>query len=314
MHSRSYSYSLSYLLPCLLAAGLAFAAAPGTAALFGDDVARRGVSEQQKRIDALSVRSDEVAARLAKLEDALKAQAGAANQPLLELANQLQSMRDQLRGLRGQIEVLAHNAEANAKRQRDMYVDLDARLRRFEQTPALAPTPGAAATPSPAPAPAPALASVPAPGLGLALTLAPAPGSSMGPAAAAAAAAGGEEARIYEAAQNQRRIGNYQAAIVGFQTFVLQYPRSALAHRAQYWIGDSYFNMRDYKNSIQNQQKLLASYPDSASVPDAMLNMASARFESGDIAGSRKTLDALVARYPASEAAEKARRRLTATR
>jgi TolA-binding protein len=49
-------------------------------------------------------------------------------------------------------------------------------------------------------------------------------------------------------------------------------------------------------------------------VPDALLNMASAYIELGDTAAAKKTMDGLVARYPSSEAAEKARRRLTALR
>mgnify|MGYP003339241064 CR=1 FL=1 len=70
------------------------------------------------------------------------------------------------------------------------------------------------------------------------------------PAAAPAVAASPDETRVYEAAQQQRRIGNYKGAITSFQSFLGQYPKSGLAHRAQYWIGDSYFNLRDYRNAI----------------------------------------------------------------
>ncbi len=45
-----------------------------------------------------------------------------------------------------------------------------------------------------------------------------------------------------------------------------------------------------------------------------MLNMASCLRESGEAASERKLLEQLVARFPASEAAEKARKRLTARR
>jgi len=269
------------------------AAVPSTAALFGDDVARKGVAEQKQRVDGLTSRYEDLASRLAKLEDAVKAQA--TNQPVLDLANQFQALREELRGMRGQLEVLSNNIEANAKRQRDMYVDLDTRLRRFEQAPPPAPGPGASA---------------PAPGAG-----APA-GPPIAAAAAAAAAAppAVDETRAYEAAQAHRKVGNYQAALVAFQSFVLQYPRSPLAHRAQYWIGDSYYNLRDYRNAISNQQKLIATYPDSASVPDALLNLASSQIELGDTAAARKTMDSLVSRYPSSDAAEKARRRSASLR
>ena len=298
----------------LSTAALLFTATPSSAALFGDDVARKGVAEQRQRVDALYLRYDELAARMTRLEDAVKAQGGTSQQSVLEIANQLQTMRDELRGMRGQLEVLANSIEGNAKRQRDMYVDLDTRLRRFEGgtpgnapippgvPPGASPGPGASAPPAVTPAP-PVSAAAPPPGV-----------VASAAAAAAAAPPGVEETRAYEAAQAQRRIGNYPAAIAAFQNFLLQYPRSPLAHRAQYWIGDSYYNLRDNRNAVAAQQKLISAYPDSDSVPDAMLNMASAYIEMGDLASARRTMDSLVARYPNTEAAAKARRRLAQLR
>jgi tol-pal system protein YbgF len=258
-----------------LCAGL-LAAGPVAAGMFDDEVARKQIAEQQKRIDELRQQGDGMAARLAKIEGEAK------SQPVLALAGEIEKLRDEIRGLRGQVETLGNNIEGVAKRQRDMYVDLDQRLRRFEQ-------PGAAA-----PAAAPATAA----------------GSAESSKAAPPAAVGAEENEAYERAQAQRRIGNYQGAITAFQGFIAKYPKSTLAPRAQYWIGDSYFNLRDYKNAVASQQKLVAAYPDSASVPDALLNMASAQLEAGDSAAARKTMDGLIARHPSSEAAEKARRRV----
>jgi tol-pal system protein YbgF len=266
-------------------------AAQVSAQLFGgDDVARRQISEQSKRLDELKLQNEDLSTRLARMEESLKG-LSAAN-PALDLAQQIERLRQEMTQLRGQIEVLGNDIQMAAKRQRDMYVDLDTRMKRIEQ-------PAAAATP---PAPQPASAGAAAPATVAAATAA---------ATTAAAPASGAEGRAYEAAQGQRKIGNYQGAIAGFRNFIAQYPKSTLAHRAQYWIGDSYFNLRDFKNAIASQQRLISAYPDSASVPDALLNMASSQFEMGDGAGARKTLDKLVARYPASEAAEKARRRLS---
>jgi tol-pal system protein YbgF len=260
----------------LLCAGV-FAASPAVAAFFGgDDVARKQVAEQQKRVDELRQQADVMAARLAKVEEDSK------NQPVLALVSEIEKLREEMRNLRGQIEVLGNSIEGVAKRQRDMYVDLDLRLRRFEQPAAsLAPAAGAAAATGEA-----------------ARTTTTAP-------------VGVEENEAYERAQGQRRIGNYQGAITAFQAFIAKHPKSTLAPRAQYWIGDSYFNLRDFKNAIASQQKLVAAYPDSTSVPDALLNLASSQLESGDTGAARKTMDGLIARYPSSEAAEKAKRRVS---
>lgn len=253
------------------------------AGLFDDEVARKQIVEQQKRSDELRQQNEALTARLAKVEEALK------TQPVLELVSQLEMLRQELKQLRGQIEVLGNNIEGTAKRQRDMYVDLDSRLRRLEQ-------PGAASSAAAPPA---------------ATGIAPVAAASPPASPAAAPAADGADARMYEAAQSQRRIGNYRGAIVAFQSFLSQYPKSELAPRAQYWIGDSYYNLRDFKSAITHQQKLISSYPDSSTVPDALLNIASSQMELGDTATAHKTLDGLVSRYPASEAAEKAKRRLT---
>jgi len=248
-------------------------AAPVSAQLFGgDETARKQIAEQSKRIEVLRQQNARLTERLDHIDDTLKGLA--ASNPALELSQQLERLRQEITQLRGQLELNANEVQMASKRQRDMYVDLDTRMRRLE-------------LPAAAGAAAPAVAG-----------------------GAAATAATEAEARAYEAAQGQRKIGNYQGAIAGFQNFIAQYPKSALAHRAQYWIGDSQYNLREFRSSIASQQKLISAYADSASVPDALLNIASSQIELGEAAAARKTMDGLIARYPASEAAEKARRRL----
>ncbi len=255
------------------------------AGLFDDDEARKQIAAEKQRIDELKKQQEAVDTRIGKLEESLKSQA------LLDLFTQLETLKLEMNKLRGQIEVLNNNIESTGKRQRDMYIDLDARMRRLEQQGGTAAIPAAPAAAVPAAAP-PASA--------------PAAAAAMAPAAATAA-----ETRAYEAAQGQRRIGNYQGAIVAFQNFIKQYPQSNLAPRAQYWIGDSYFNLRDFKLAITSQQALIKTHPGSPSVPDALLNIASSQIEMGESNAGRKTLEDLAAKYPVSDAAEKAKRRLT---
>lgn len=257
------------------------------AALFDDDEARKQIAVERGRVDELQKQAEALNARIAKTEEALKGQG------LLDLLNQIEALKQEVAKLRGQLEVIDNSVENTAKRQRDMYVDLDTRLRRLEQLPAAGTMP-AVVPPDSKPAPTPAGAKPP------------------GPSPATVAAADPSEGRAYEAAQSQRRIGNYQGAIFAFQNFVKQYPKSTLAPRAQYWIGDSYFNLRDFKSSIAAQQALVKTYPDSPSVPDALLNIASSQAELGDHAAAKKTMEEIVAKYPTSDAAEKAKRRLAA--
>ncbi|MBL0292628.1 MAG: tol-pal system protein YbgF [Betaproteobacteria bacterium] len=275
---------LRLLAAALAALGVAHAA---SAALFDDEEAR-------KRIDATNARLAQVQKqledRIAGLESQMK------NQGLIDLFREVELIKADIARLRGQTEVLTHELEQSQKRQRDLYVDLDSRLRKLEAAPAAAPAAAAPAADAP-------VAPGAAPAAGVA--------GALPPAAAAAPGAAGEQ-RSYDAALDQFKGGNYAAAIAGFQGFVKAYPKSPLAPSAQYWVGNAQFAQKDYRGAIASQRQLIAGYPDSQKVPDALLNIGSSQFELGDAAGARRTLQELVAKHPTSDAAAKARQRLAA--
>ncbi|MEO8627364.1 MAG: tol-pal system protein YbgF [Betaproteobacteria bacterium] len=55
------------------------------------------------------------------------------NPGVIQLLNQVEGLQAEINKLHGQIEVLGNGLENSQKRQRDMYLDLDTRLRRIEQ-------------------------------------------------------------------------------------------------------------------------------------------------------------------------------------
>ena len=118
------------------------------------------------------------------------------------------------------------------------------------------------------------------------------------------------EQRAYDAALDQFKAGNYNAAVSSFTSFVRTYPRSSLAPSAQYWIGNAQYARKDYRASISAQRVLITTYPTSPKVPDALLNVASAQSDLNDNAAARRTLEELIAKFPQSEAAVKAKQRL----
>jgi tol-pal system protein YbgF len=238
-------------------------ALPARAALFDDEEARKRIEATNQRLTQVQRQLDE---RIAALEAQLKSSG------LVEMVNTVEQIRGDIAKVRGQLEVLTYELDQQSKRQRDLYVDADTRLRKLE-------------TAAGAPAAAPAASAAP-------------------PADATA------EQRAYDAALDQFKGGNYTAASSGFASFVKTYPKSPLAPSAQYWLGNAQFALRDYRGAIASQRALVAQYPDSQKVPDALLNVASAQFELGDGAASRRTLEELIAKYPQSEAATKARQRL----
>src|SRR5262249_58723639 len=107
-----------------------------------------------KRIDLLRARVDQIEASLRNVEDTVKGQG------LADLLRDIEQIKSDLAKLRGQYEVLGYELEQAQKRQRDLYLDLDGRLRKLEQSasagppaaPGGPPTPGDAAPPPGSPA------------------------------------------------------------------------------------------------------------------------------------------------------------------
>ena len=272
-------------------------ALPARAALWDDEEARRRIEQTNLRVAQVQKQLED---RIAALELQLK------NQGLVELFGQVEQLKTDVARLRGQIEVLNHESEQTQKRQRDLYIDLDSRLRRLEGGPGANVPPAASAAPGPVatapPAPSPAVAVPPASGA--------VPGSAAPSSGAGAADAAAIEQRAYDVALDQFKAGNYPAAVASFNAFVKNYGKSPLAPSAHYWIGNSQFALKDYRAAIATQRQLVAAFPGNPKVPDALLNIATSQFELSDGAASRRTLEELIAKHPQSEAAVKARQRL----
>ncbi len=272
------------------------AALPVHAGLFDDDEARKQIivlrnqlGETQKALDA----------RLGELESQAR------NRSIIDLFNQVETLRAEFARLRGQIELIQNELETAQKRQRDLYVDLDGRMRKIEAQQQAAsqavtpPTGGIAGVLASTPTPPPQVpVSEPARGAPQAVVGAPA---AVDPAA---------EQRAYDQGLDHFRAGRFGEAVTAFQLFIRNYPRSPLASSAQYWIGNSLYAVRDFRGSMTAQRQLITQYPDSPKAPDAMLNIATSQAELGDLQGSRTTLQEVNTKYPSSEAAAKARQRL----
>ncbi|HEV8716563.1 MAG TPA: tol-pal system protein YbgF [Candidatus Binatia bacterium] len=103
----------------------------------------------------------------------------------------------------------------------------------------------------------------------------------------------------------------YDKAIQQFRNFQRKYPNSDMADDAQYWIGESYFNQKDYNRAILEFNDVL-KYRRGDKVPAALLRQAQAFLEIGDRTDARLILQKLVNDHPNSEQAREARDRLQA--
>jgi tol-pal system protein YbgF len=237
------------------------------AALFGDDEARKQIFQLRNQVEA---RQKAIEERLSAIDAKLGQMDSSGQNRVVDLAQMIESLKQDTAKLRGQVEVLANQIETLERRQKDLYVDLDNRLRKIEQTQSQ-----------------------------LQDKL------SQGERSAAA------EKQAYETALNQFKLGNYQLSISSFQAFMTNFSTSELLPSAQYWIGNAYYAMRDYKSAIAAQQKVVRLWPENSKAPDALLNIASSQAEIGENTAARETLRTLVKKYPSTSAAEQAKQRLS---
>jgi tol-pal system protein YbgF len=245
----------------LLLAGL-FVALPARAGLFEDDGARQQVAQLRTE--------------LTQAIDALSQRVETASRNQLDFANQMESLRNEVARLRGQVEVLANAVETAQKRQQDFYVDLDNRLRKLETA-----------------------------------AIAPAPTDPAAPAAAVQPKADPQaEMRDYEAALGFFRESRFKEAQGAFETFIAAHPQSAMLPNAHYWLGSSLHQQKQYAPAAQTFGHVATTWPNDAKAPDALLAQANALVGAKDVDGAVKVLQSLVEKYPTSPAVETARARI----
>src|SRR5271166_2359395 len=76
--------------------------------------------------DPMQVKLNDLDTRVTRIERVV------ANQSLLELANEVEALRNDVRALHNDVDELSHNLELSRKQQRDLYADLDQRLKVLE--------------------------------------------------------------------------------------------------------------------------------------------------------------------------------------
>ncbi|MBN1974331.1 MAG: ankyrin repeat domain-containing protein [Sedimentisphaerales bacterium] len=67
----------------------------------------------------------------------------------------------------------------------------------------------------------------------------------------------------FEKANELRKTADYKAAITEYNKVINAMPNSRIAQDAQYWIAQSYFEMRQFDTSLSEFKKLLDGFPDS---------------------------------------------------
>ncbi len=255
-----------------------FIGAPMSAhAILEDAEARRAILELRKQIADLTTRIDvRISPILARIDSK------AETKSVMDLAGEIEKLRAELAGLRGQLEIVSNEVVNAQKRQKDFYGDLDQRLRAIEQKQqALESKAGETKTSD---------------------------------AKAVIAEQKTIEQKALDAAQALFKSGDYSGAAESIANFIQRYPDSGLVPTAYFWLGSSHLAMRDCAQAIPAFQAMLSRQSSHPRAPDAMLSLASCQIDMNDKSAARDTLGSLIRKFPNSAAATSAKERLPETR
>lgn len=206
------------------------------------------------------------------------------SQTLVELLTRLDRLQNEVQQLRGQLEEQAHNSDGVQQRQKDMYLELDGRLRKLEQGGVTPPAAGEGTTGETA--------------------------DNATPPATGGGDSADTEQGAYQRAFDFLKKSQYPKAIQGFHDFIGHYPDSTLANNAQYWLGEANYVSHDYKAALVEFRKVIDNYPHSSKIPDALLKIGFIHYEQSNWDKARTALSQVKSRYPDSSAARLADERL----
>lgn len=243
---------------------------------------------------SMGAQNEETNERLASIEERLEqVERLVESDSLVDLATRLDEVETQLRTLRGDVEQLQHDQEGAQERQRELYLDVDRRLRRLEV--------GGSA------------------GAGGSLDLSAGDdeqassddtSDSSASGSQSDEASGSSPREEYEAAFELLRDGRYDAAGEAFQAFLEEHPDSRLGANARYWLGEVHYVTRDFEQAVTEFQRVIEDYPDAGKVPDAHLKLGFTFYELERWEEAREHLETVVENYEDSSVARLARTRL----
>ena len=102
------------------------------------------------------------------------------------------------------------------------------------------------------------------------------------------------------------REGDLDGARQGFAAFLRDYANSDLSPNARFWLGESYYGKKDYKQAIDSYDRVELEFPRSEKVPAAILKKGYAYLAMKDKKRASSAFTQVVTLYPRSPEAGKA--------
>ncbi len=111
----------------------------------------------------------------------------------------------------------------------------------------------------------------------------------------------------YQKGLDEVQKGEFLSAVASFRQFLKGNTKSDLAPKAQFWIAECYFSMKDYQKAIKEFQVVIEKYPKSEKVASSILKQGYAFSELGMTEEAKAFLNKVANDFPASNEAVKAK-------
>lgn len=112
---------------------------------------------------------------------------------------------------------------------------------------------------------------------------------------------------LFTRAMESFKQGELGQAVLDFEEVVAKYPAHALAGFAQFWIGEAYYNAREYQHATVEYRKAVDVAPRGEKAPDALFKLGLAHRALKRPDRAREVWTQLLRDFPQSDAAQKAR-------
>lgn len=115
---------------------------------------------------------------------------------------------------------------------------------------------------------------------------------------------------VYNLAREKLEKKEHAAAQKLFGEFLTKWPADPLASNSQYWIGESFYAQKKYREAILEFRKVSDKYPKSDKTPDALLKIGYSFAALGLKDEARLFLDEVIRTHPTSPAAKLAKSKI----
>jgi tol-pal system protein YbgF len=235
----------------------------------------------------LQEQSQQLQNLIASLAEALKAVNGRLDDQASQNRKAFADEKLAIDTLNADLRVIREKVDDNNVRVGSLSQELDA----LRQTVSAAAAAAAAARPAPPVELDPGAAAPP-----------PAPDQTP-PVPAGAAAVGASPKKLLDSAMADYYAGQYDLAIIGFESYIKTFPQSQDADDAQYYVGNCFLNQGKYERAIDAYNLTIRNYPKGNVIPDVYYKLGTALKSLKQPDKAREAFSFVIKTYPDTQAA-----------